>query len=128
MKTTILIPVYNEGENIRNALAAIREKVRGDYQISIVYDFDEDTTLPALDAAEKDLGIAVRRIRNRYGLGVLNAIRSGFECADSAAAWSIRFLAFCRGLCPFSAKKAKTYFANSLIRVILCAEVFFRAR
>lgn len=28
----------------------------------------------------------------------------------------------------FLQKKRKAYFANSLIRVILCAEVFFRAR
>ena len=83
MKTTILIPVYNEGENIRSALAAIQRDVRGEYEIAVVYDSEEDTTLPALTAAESELHLAVRRIRNRYGRGVLNAIRTGLEAAES---------------------------------------------
>ena len=82
-QTTIVIPVYNEGENIGSALTAIRRDVRGDYVVAVVYDSDEDTTLPALDRWEKENGGGVLRIRNRYGRGVLNAIRTGLETADS---------------------------------------------
>lgn len=83
MRLTICIPVYNEADNIRSALERIREKVRGEYAVAILYDSEDDTTLPALDRAEQELGITVRRIRNKYGRGVLNAIRTGFETVDS---------------------------------------------
>ena len=83
MRTTIVIPVYNEGDNICSALSAILRDVRGDYIVSIVYDREDDTTLPALDRWEKENGKMVRRIRNRYGCGALNAIRTGMETADS---------------------------------------------
>lgn len=83
MKATIVIPVYNEGENIQRALAAIQERIQTEHVVSVIYDFEEDTTLPVLDNMEKEQGIAVRRIRNRYGCGVLNAIRTGLESVDS---------------------------------------------
>ena len=49
---SIVIPVYNEAENIIPELRAIERDVRGDYEILIVYDFEEDTTLPAVRAME----------------------------------------------------------------------------
>ena len=55
-KTPIVIPVYNVGDNICSALSTIRRDVQGDYVVAIVYDFDEDTTLPALDRWEKENG------------------------------------------------------------------------
>jgi len=83
MKTTIVIPVYNEGGNIRSTLTAIRQEVHGDYTVAIVYDRDDDTTLPEAEAWEKENGFPVRRVRNQYGRGALNAIRTGMEKADS---------------------------------------------
>ena len=83
MRTTIVIPVYNEGDNICSSLSAILRDVRGDYIVSVVYDREDDTTLPALDRWEKENGPPIRRIRNRYGRGALNAIRTGMETADS---------------------------------------------
>ena len=43
----IIIPVYNEADNIKATLAAVEEKVKTPHKIYIVYDFDEDNTLPA---------------------------------------------------------------------------------
>ena len=83
IKSNIVIPVYNEGENIISTLRSIKNEVKGEYKIIIVYDFDEDTTLPALDEANTSLGIEVTRLRNKYGCGVLNEIRTGLEFADS---------------------------------------------
>ena len=82
-KVTIVIPVYNEGENICVALTAIQREVQGDYVVAVVYDREEDTTLPALDRWEKESGNKVWRLRNKYGRGALNAIRTGLESADS---------------------------------------------
>ncbi len=77
----ILIPVYNEGENIGLTLAEIGSKVKTPYRILIVYDFDEDDTLPVV---KKWMGInrEIVLLKNRYGRGALNAIKTGFEAVE----------------------------------------------
>ena len=83
---SIVLPVYNEGENIRSALTGLLEKVRTENEILVVYDFDEDSTLPALASflAEKDIQEGkIRKVRNKYGRGVLNAIKTGMEKAGN---------------------------------------------
>lgn len=77
----IVIPVYNEGENIRRTLGEIQEKIRTPHRIWIVYDFDEDSTLPAVRGWNGPAG-TLRLARNRYGRGVLNAIRTGFDLVE----------------------------------------------
>jgi glycosyltransferase involved in cell wall biosynthesis len=76
---SIVIPVYNEGENILPTLRALLDGVRTrPVEILVVYDFDEDTTVPvvrALGAPE------VRLVRNDIGRGALNALRAGFATA-----------------------------------------------
>ena len=70
---TIIIPVYNEGENIKTAVENIEKEVKYPYTINLIYDFDEDTTMkPARD-------LNVNLIKNKYGRGVLNAIKTGLE-------------------------------------------------
>ena len=39
---TIIIPVYNEGENIKTAVENIEREVKYPYVINVIYDFDED--------------------------------------------------------------------------------------
>lgn len=80
---SIVIPVFNEGANIVQALRGLREKVKPAFSVLIVYDFDEDDTLPAFRAAEAELGMDVSLVRNSYGRGVLNAIKTGLELAKA---------------------------------------------
>lgn len=76
----IIIPVYNEGENIVRTLDEIESKVKHPHRILVVYDFDGDNTLPPLRRwLEKPFHPDVRLVKNHYGRGALNAIRSGFE-------------------------------------------------
>ena len=82
MTATIVIPVFNENENILKTLDAIAQKVTGEYELVIVYDSEDDSTLTALDAAPQ-LPLQVTRLRNLYGRGALNAIKSGMEYAKS---------------------------------------------
>lgn len=74
---SIVIPVYNEGENIKTAVERIEKEVKIPFEINVIYDFDEDTTL---EPAKK---LKVNLIKNKYGRGVLNAIKTGLETADS---------------------------------------------
>lgn len=78
----VIIPVYNEGENILQTLEEIRSKISVPKQILVVYDFEEDNTLPVLRGYMKENGSAsLSLIKNKYGKGVLNAIRTGFEAS-----------------------------------------------
>ena len=72
----IVIPVYNEGASIKEIIGQIKEKVTSNYRIYIVYDFEEDSTLPHLKDYSEDLLV---KIKNKYGRGALNAIKTGLE-------------------------------------------------
>ena len=82
-RLAIVIPVFNEGANIVSALIGLREKVKSSFTICIVYDFDGDDTLPAVRSAEADLEMRIALVKNKYGRGVLNAIKTGLESASS---------------------------------------------
>jgi glycosyltransferase involved in cell wall biosynthesis len=74
----VVIPVYNEGENIISTLSEMKQKIRTPYKIYIVYDFDDDNTLPVVkDYMQRDTNI--RLLKNDLGAGVTNAIKTGFE-------------------------------------------------
>ena len=78
----IVIPVYNERENIRSILAEIENKIETPHKIIIIYDFDEDNTIPVVkDLMKKNNNIML--VKNKHGRGVLNAIKTGFESVDN---------------------------------------------
>ena len=79
----IVIPAYNEGENITRTLAAIEDRVMTPHRVLIVYDFDGDSTVPAVDAfVQERRADHVSLVKNRYGAGALNAIRTGFDAVE----------------------------------------------
>jgi glycosyltransferase involved in cell wall biosynthesis len=76
LSLAIVIPVYNEGNNITPTLNSIFKHIKSEKHIYIVYDFEEDTTLSALKGnTYQNLTL----MRNKYGRGVLNAIKTGLE-------------------------------------------------
>ncbi|MFC1478325.1 glycosyltransferase [Candidatus Margulisiibacteriota bacterium] len=84
----IIIPVYNEGDNILKTFTEIENKITvNDLKIFVVYDFPEDNTVPVVEKliAEKDMNNVVL-LQNKYGRGALNAIKSGFEEVKQGAA------------------------------------------
>ncbi len=70
---SVIIPVYNEGDNILQTLAAIDREVTIPHECLIVYDFEEDDTLTALVPVQPDRK-NLRLVKNLFGRGVLNAI------------------------------------------------------
>ena len=78
---SIVIPVYNEGENIVPTLRGIAAAVHTQpLEVLVVHDFPEDTTVPAVRAVQGELP-NVRLQLNDLGRGVLKAIRAGFAAA-----------------------------------------------
>lgn len=82
---TIVLPVYNEGENIKEALSRLEKEVKTPCNVMVVYDFEEDTTLPVLEKLLPSFtgNFTVEKVKNKFGRGVLYAIRTGLEEAET---------------------------------------------
>ena len=78
----VVIPVYNEGENILDLLEAFNAHVKIPIRVFICYDFDEDNTLVALQKVKPSFEIVL--VKNP-GRGAHSAIMAGFEVADAPA-------------------------------------------
>lgn len=76
---SIVLPVYNEGPNIGGVLASISDQVRTPHEVIVVYDYDEDDTLPVVRSLQARM--PELRLHRNAGRGVLAAMRSGFEAA-----------------------------------------------
>lgn len=77
---SIISPIYNEAENIERHLRGIEEHVQADYEIVLVYDFEEDNTLPVIRGLDPPIA-RLRLVRNQFGRGVVNAVRTGFAAS-----------------------------------------------
>jgi dolichol-phosphate mannosyltransferase len=77
----IIIPVYNEGENIVRVLDSFREHVKTPCRVLICYDHDTDNTLPVVHVYPQS-AFSIHCVKNR-GRGALGAVLTGFQ--DSRA-------------------------------------------
>ena len=80
MSVDFIMPVRNEGPNIARALAELYEKVPIAKRVLIVYDSEDDDTLPVVRGLAYP-GLTL--VRNTFGRGLLNAIRTGFANATA---------------------------------------------
>ena len=84
MRYSIVVPVFNEAENIGPFCRRARRELPADFELLICYDMPEDTTLPALAALPaEDKPPVVRLIHNQLGPGVRFAIEAGMRAAQS---------------------------------------------
>lgn len=81
----LIVPVYNEAENFPALLAEIERHIPPPFVLHVVYDFDEDTTVPVVRRlAEERPWLCL--LKNRLGRGVVAAVRTGFEEVGSGPA------------------------------------------
>jgi glycosyltransferase involved in cell wall biosynthesis len=80
---SVVCPVYNEGANIKKLVERLEREIGLQIELIVVYDKDDDDTLPAL--AKLSPAFAVRIVKNHFGRGALNAIKSGFREARCEA-------------------------------------------
>ena len=73
---SIVLPVYNEGEAVEPVLRALSAGVLTSHELVVVYDFDEDTTVPVVARLATEIP-GLRGLRNDMGRGVLNAMKAG---------------------------------------------------
>jgi dolichol-phosphate mannosyltransferase len=79
-RVSIVIPVYNEGRHVVRCLDQICDAVRLPFEVLVVHDMPEDTTVPVVEAYGNT---AIRPLLNELGKGPAYAIRAGIE--DAAA-------------------------------------------
>jgi len=81
----IVIPVYNEAENIEHCLLEIKKNIKGRFEVFIVYDFEEDNTIPVINRIKNEFDFPINLVRNSFGRGPANAIKTGFIHSKSKA-------------------------------------------
>jgi glycosyltransferase involved in cell wall biosynthesis len=77
---SIVVPVFMEGEAVVPVLRALDAGVSTPHEIVVVYDFDEDPTVPVIERLHAELP-AIRGLRNDLGRGVLNAMKAGIAAS-----------------------------------------------
>ncbi len=77
---TVVVPVYNEGANLRAWWESARPHLPASATVLIVHDFDEDDTLPV--ARELMAGGAPLRLLRNTGRGVLRALVTGLRTPE----------------------------------------------
>ncbi len=78
----IIIPVYNEKDNFPGTYKEIKSKIKFPHKIFVVYDFNEDNTVPVVKKyLKKDKGLVL--VKNNLGRGPHNAIKTGFRRVTS---------------------------------------------
>jgi glycosyltransferase involved in cell wall biosynthesis len=77
---SLVVPVFNEAENIQGFLTDVESAVLEPHETLLVYDFPEDSTLPAVAAMQPPCP-SVRLVHNTLGRGVLNALKAGFQAS-----------------------------------------------
>jgi dolichol-phosphate mannosyltransferase len=84
-RVSVVVPAYNESENVRVVLDRLFESVRLPCEVLVVVDSPDDTTVPATEEyAQKEPRL--RCLVNTYGRGPANAIRFGMDAAAAPVA------------------------------------------
>ncbi|HEV3330277.1 MAG TPA: glycosyltransferase [Bryobacteraceae bacterium] len=80
VQISILLPVRNEGINLRIMLKILPAILEMPHEVLVVCDHLEDTSIPIVTSMQQEYS-NLRLIHNQLGAGVTNAIRAGVESA-----------------------------------------------
>ena len=77
---SILLPVRNEGINLRIMVKLLKAMVEVSHELLIVYDTPDDDSIAVIRNMQKQWA-NLRLVHNERGRGVINAIRAGVDAA-----------------------------------------------
>jgi dolichol-phosphate mannosyltransferase len=80
---TIVIPVYNEGAGFEDLWSELNAHLQCPFRALVVYDFDEDNTVPAVEAVISRGEKRLRLVKNEIRRGVVGALLTGFHTVES---------------------------------------------
>jgi glycosyltransferase involved in cell wall biosynthesis len=78
------MPVFKEGEAVEPVLRGLTAGIPATHEILVVYDFDEDPTVPVIERLAAELP-TIRGLRNDLGRGVLNAMKAGIAASRGSS-------------------------------------------
>jgi dolichol-phosphate mannosyltransferase len=84
MQLSIVMPVYNEGKVITETIKRVETSLNASHELLIIYDMDKDTTVPPVKKLQKKYP-NVKLVKNIYGRGALNALKTGLKKAQEEA-------------------------------------------
>ena len=82
LQLTAVMPVWNEGERVVPTIRAFAAAVRTPYELLVVHDMPEDTTVPVVEELAGEIP-GLRAHHNSLGPGVLNAMKAGMAAAQA---------------------------------------------
>ena len=77
-KLSIVIPVFNEGTNLKTLLRILSPMVDCSHEIRVVHDIPNDNSIPVVKKNSKKTK-NLFLVHNKLGRGVINAIKSGVK-------------------------------------------------
>jgi dolichol-phosphate mannosyltransferase len=77
---SILLPVRNEGINLRIMVKLLKAMLEVPHELLIVYDFPEDDSIAVIRNLQ-ERWTNLRLVHNQRGCGVINAIKAGVDAA-----------------------------------------------
>lgn len=84
VRYSVVVPVYNEADVIGEFCKRAASELPEGFELLVCYDFEEDTTLPAIEALPPaDKPTNLRLVRNSLGRGVRYAIDAGMRAATA---------------------------------------------
>jgi dolichol-phosphate mannosyltransferase len=84
VRLSIVMPVYNEGAVIKKTLERVEGAIKQKHELLIIYDMDEDTTIPVVKKIQKKYP-HIKLVKNIHGRGALNALKTGLKKAKGNA-------------------------------------------
>ena len=82
---TIVIPVYNEAASFPQLWSEIKANVHCEFRALVVYDFEEDNTVPVVTDVIRLGESRLQLVKNEVRRGVVGAILTGFNQVSSGA-------------------------------------------
>ncbi|HKU21525.1 MAG TPA: glycosyltransferase [Terriglobales bacterium] len=80
IRLSILLPVRNEGVNLRIMIKILRAVVEVEHEILVVYDSTDDDSIAVGQELQRDCR-NLRLVHNTLGRGIINALRAGVKAA-----------------------------------------------
>lgn len=116
----IITPVYNEAENFPALYEQVKKDIQTPHTLTVVYDFDEDTTVPVVKKYQKT-DPAIKLLKNKRGRGPLNALLAGFDSVTDGPV-----LVIMADLCDDLKIADKMYIEYKKGAMIVCASRFMK--
>jgi dolichol-phosphate mannosyltransferase len=79
---SLILPVYNEGEAVIPVISTLFLSVSVPFKLYVVYDSPDDKTIATVEKLRQVFN-DIYLVQNEWKKGVLNALKTGFRCADT---------------------------------------------